>query len=624
MAKEVDNKDICQLVRDQEEAFISGGGTQTSKYVKSDLYEDISKIYAYLDSTHVSGKTDSQGREKPFFNIVIASRNVWYRATDIDRGNISVKSTKSSDVVKSFLATVHLQNWMRRENFGAFLNDWGIDLASFNSSIVKFVESEGKLHCMVVPWSRIICDQVDFDDNPKIELLELTEAQLYQRIKTHGYDKDMVQNLCDALAARELTDKTQQDQKTNYVKLYEIHLNDKLSYLTGKDEDADEYVQQMHIVSFVARKEKKDGKTEYDDFTLYAGRETQDPYMLTSLLPNTDGSISLNGSVKNLFTAQWMANHSVKSMKDQLDVASKLLFQTADTNFVGRNVLTAVEQGEILVHAVNAPLTQVNNDRSSDITSQQNFLQLWKGLGTEIAGVSESMLGNAAPSGTAWRQVEALLQESHSLFELMTENKALHIEAMLRRFVIPFLKKQMDTSEEISATLEAHNIAKIDAIYVPKAAVARYNKRIKKAVLDGNIGALQQFDPQAEQQDVKGELAPLGNQRFFVPSDTNSSTWKETLKDMEWELEVDITGEQKDKQMVLTTLNTALQLVMNPAYAGNQQAQMIVAKILQQTGVISPIELSTTPPPQPLPQPVDASNGGGTLQANQPVLNGTR
>ena len=81
--------------------------------------------------------------------------------------------------------------------------------------------------------------------------------------------------------------------------------------------------------------------------------------------------------------------------------------------------------------------------------------------------------------------------------------------------------------------------------------------------------------------------------------------------DLEWELEVDITGEQKDKQTVLTTLNTMLGIILNPAYAGNQQAQMVVGKILQQTGVVSPIELSTAPAPQPLPQPVDAGNAVG-------------
>jgi hypothetical protein len=124
------NSKIGELVRKAETDFISGT-TQTSKYVSESLYEDINRIEAYLNSKHISGETDSLGREKPFFNIVLAARNIWFRATDIDRKDIRVKATKRQDYIRTFLATIHLQDWMRRTNFGKFLNDWGITLASY-------------------------------------------------------------------------------------------------------------------------------------------------------------------------------------------------------------------------------------------------------------------------------------------------------------------------------------------------------------------------------------------------------------------------------------------------------------------------------------------------------------
>ncbi len=607
-----DYSEVSEMVRDLETNFISGGGTQMSKYVNTDLYEDINKIYAYLNSKHISGETDSMGREKPFFNIVNAARNIYYRATDIDRKNIEVTATKSSDMVPALMATIQLQEWMDRENFGAFLNDWGLDLAGFNSQVVKFVEKGDRLYPMVVPWSRLIVDQVNFDKNPKIEILEVTEAELYQR---EGYDKEMVERLCDARRARELSDGTPIDQKDNYVKLYEVHGNLPLSYITGKEEDENTYVQQMHVLSFVESKQK--GK--YDDFSLVSGREARDPYMLTSLIPATDGSISLDGSVKNLFEAQWMMNHTAKSIKDQLDIASKLIFQTSDANFVGRNVLSAVEQGDILIHQVNMPLTQINNT-SHDITAQESFGNMWKGLASEINGVSESMMGNVAPSGTAWRQVEALLQESHSLFELMTENKALYIEEMLREFVIPHLKKKMDTTEEIGAILESHNISKIDAMYIPNEAKRRFNAK----VVDQVIKALEEDDMEAmpspyqadvAEMEVKQELAPLGNQRFFKPSDIPTKTWKQALEGLEWRLKVNISGEAQDKQTILTTLSTALQAVTNPAYANNPQAQLVVSKIMSATGVISPIEIASTPAPVAPPTEGAPVTQSGALQA---------
>ena len=599
---ENDTETLGSLVRKLEQDFISGGGALMSKYVRTDLYEDINKIYAYLNSKHISGKTDDLGREKPFFNIVIAARNIWYRSTDIDRKNILVRPTKLNQVAAAFVATVLLQDWMRRERFGSFLNDMGMEMAAFNSAVCKFIDSNGKLTPMVIPWSRIIVDQIDFKNNPKIEILELTEGQLRQRKE---YDQDLVEKLCDAVQARETTGRQRQDNKNNYIKLYEVHGLFPLSYLTGKAKDEDTYVQQMHVISFVESKEQ--GK--YDDFTLYAGRESKDPYMLVSLLPSTDGSVSLDGSVKLLFDAQWMMNHTAKSIKDQMDVASKLIFQTADANYVGRNVLSAIEQGDIMVHAENKPLTQINNT-SHDISTQESYSNMWKSLSNEIAGVSESMLGNTAPSGTAWRQVEAVLNESRSLFELMTENKGLAIEDMIREYVVPHLKKKMNTSDEISAILEDHNIKKLDAMYVPRAAANLAREEAKKALLRGEVPTMDQA--QAENQ-VRQGLAQLGNQRFFTPNDITDQTWKDALKDLEWDLDVDIVGEGTDNQMVLTTLNTALATVANPNYSNNPQAQLIVSKILMATGVVSPIEIASLPsqpaPAVPAP-PVGTVSGG--------------
>lgn len=592
-----EEKSIATIVRELEQDYISGTGTLMSEYVTTDLYTDINTIYAYLNSKHISGPQDSLGRDKPFFNIVLASRNIWFRATDIDRKNIILTPTKMKDTVGAFLLSVHLQDWMRKEKFGQFLNSWGLELAGFNSAVVKFIEKGGKLISSVVPWSRLIVDQINFADNPKIELLELTESQMYER-----YDKDEVIAFCEAVRARETVSKKKRDNKNNYFKVYEVHGKFALSNLTGKDKDADEFVQQMHVVSFVKSKEK--GK--WDEFTLYKGREEKDPYLLTALLPATDGSISLDGSVKNLFEAQWMMNHTTKAIKDQLDLASKLIFQTADGNFVGQNALFAIESGDILIHANGMPLTKINND-SHDVTSLQNFGAQWKQLSSELNGISEAMLGVSPKAGSAWRQTEALLQESYSLFEIMTENKALSIEEMLRNFIIPFLLKKMNNAKEVSATLDMYGIKQIEAKYVKNQIISERNRQINKNALEE--GKFEEPDIAKIESEVKERLASTGNQRFFAP---DKISWKEEFKNLETDIEIDITGESKDVQQVLTTLNTALVTVMNPNYATNKKAQFIVDKILTATGQISPLELSTIeedPKPSPLGGKVDTGAG---------------
>ena len=587
------SKSVGEIVRKMEQEYVYGT-VNSSKYVDKSMYEDIAKIDAYVNSRHTSGLFDSLGREKPFFNISVSARNIWYRATDIDRKNIKVRATRAKHAIMAFLATQHLQEWMREASFGVFLNKWGLTLATYGSAVVKFVEKDGKLIPDVEDWNSLIVDPISFNDNPVVKMLELTPAQLRKR---KGYDREMVERLIEAQSVRTQIDGQNKDNKSGYIKLYEIHGELPLSLLTGRPEDDEEYVQQMHVVSFVASKEKGN----YDDYCLISARE-DDPYMITHLI-ELDGQTLSIGAVQNLFEAQWMANHTAKAIKDQLDVASKLMFQSADESFVGQNALDAIESGDILTHKPNMPLTQVNNG-SHDIGSLQAMQNSWKSLGNEINGISEAMLGINPPSGSAWRQTEALLTESYSLFELMTENKGLYIEEMLRRFVIPHIKRRkLSSNKEIAATLEASDMTRIDSMYIRNQANAKTNRKIIDMAIKGEVVTPEmqaQMTQQAASQVTQG-LESSGGQRFFAPDEVD---WVKEFKDFDWNsIEVDVTGESVDRDAV-TTLNTLLATIgRNPAILQDPNMRLIVNKILMRTGEVSPVELTsqTSPVAQPVP-----------------------
>jgi len=580
---------IGELIRKTESQYRTGI-TTISRYVSFSLLDTIEKIDAYSNSKHTSGDTDSMGRDKPFFDIVTSAINIWYRATDIDRSWIKVRPTKLKDTTRAFVATVVLQQWMREENFGAFLNKWGRNQAKNGSTVLKFVEKGGKLHPIVMNWNKIIIDSINFEDNPVIEILELTPAQLKLR---KGYDADQVDNLINAVAARETRNGQKKDTKADYIKIYEIHGVLPKSMLTGKESDEEKYVQQMHVVSYVAGK----NQGEFDDFTLAQGQEDMSPYMITHLVEEENRSMSI-GAVEHLFEAQWMQNHSIKSIKDHLDLASKLIFQTSDPTYVGQNAISAIETGDILVHKDNMPLTQLNNS-SHDITQMQNFQTSWKQLGNEINGISEAMLGVAPKSGTAWRQTEASLEESHSLFELMTENRGLSIVEMMTKYVIPHLKgSKINNSDEIIAILDEHDIKQIDS----KLIKLETEKKVKREIIDSLVkGELPlTLDVKATEEGIAKELGEMGNTRSFVPSEVSNTEWKDYLDGMEWELDIDVTGEATDSRTAIATLSTVYQTAI--ANGDVDMARLILNKILTMTGAVSPLELSTTKSPQPQQQ----------------------
>jgi len=307
---------IHEIVRAAESNYLQGN-TKLGKYVSWSMHDTIERIDAYLNSKHTSGEEDSLGRPKPFFNIVSAAVNIWYRATDIDRKDIKFVPTKDSSVVLAFVANVLLQNWMDKNRFGQFLNLWGRSLARYGSTVVKFVEKDGTLVPTVIPWNRIIADPVQYDAVPRIEKFYATPAQLR---KNELYDQDQVDALITAIHSRKTLDGAQKDNMSDFIELYEVHgeldtrLLEEDPDLSIQDKDI-KYRQQMHVISFVAG-EKKD---EHDDFCLYKGKEKKDPYMITHLIEEDGRTLSI-GAVEYLFDAQWMQNHTAKNMKDTLDI----------------------------------------------------------------------------------------------------------------------------------------------------------------------------------------------------------------------------------------------------------------------------------------------------------------
>ena len=597
----MENKTIYTIVRELEDDD-KRGLTTISQYVQFGLRETIERINAYLNSKHISGEVDSMKRPKPFFNIVTAASNIWYRATDIDRKNIQVRATKEADTVSSFLATLLLQKYMRKTAFGQFLNEWGRVLARYGSAVCKFVEKDGELNQSVVDWNTLICDPVDFNNNVVVEKLWLTPAQL---LKNKNYDQDLVKKLLDATTTRKTSGGMNKDNKSDYIPIYEVHGELPLSLLTDKETDDDTYVQQMHVITFL---EKKDNGKGFDDYTLYSGREAKSPYMITHLIKEDGRAIGI-GAVEHLFEAQWMVNHSQKAIKDQLDLASKLIFQTSDGNFVGQNALTNIENGDILIHTLNNPLTQLNN--KPDIVAMQSFGQMWQSQGNSITNISESMQGQNAPSGTAWRQTEALLAESHSLFELMTENKGLYIVDMITEYILPNLKKKMDTTEEIAEILEQHQLDFIDKRYLPAQVTRMINEKKKQTILSGQIydSMNEPMDTAQATGEVQGQLDSMGSQRFIKPSDIKTKTWKIVMKDLIFDLDIDVTNESKDTQQAMATYDTFLKFIMG--LQGRQMTpdeKMAIGKLLNLTGQISPIEMSSikTQPSQPTPMQMPA------------------
>jgi len=583
-------KSICGLVQDLENKYTSTQ-TKISEHVEFSQFDNVNRIEAYMSSKHISGDTDALGREKPFYNIVISAVNIWYRATKRKFRDIKIRADKEANVLASTMATIIYRDWANKNNFDKFLSQWGMTLATYGSAVSKWINRGDELDFSVVKWGNMICDTVDFENNLQVEKFYLTPDQL---VNHKGYDKKVVKQLLNALTIRKNLRKENIDTKTGFIELYEVHGILPLSHITGKESDKDEYVQQMHVVSMLGSQ----ADSSYEEFTLVKGREDTSPYRLTNLLPDTTGQRAMGkGAVELLFDSQWMTNHVQKLIKDSSDLFSKTIFQTEDEGFLGRNATNSIETGDILYHAQGKPITQVNNT-SPNFTSLQSIGNQWQQLSLQLSATPEAMRGESPSSGTAYRTQQLAVNEAHSLFEEMGWNKDIALKEILRDFVIPFIKTKMDTTEEISAILDENDIKKIDAKFVKNSVNRKVNEKIIDMVLNEGKMVTQEEQAQMAQEaqgEMQNKLSELGNQRFFKPSDIDTKTWKDSIENFEWQVEIDTPSDQKDINLAMETLTTVLQTLANPATAPfiqTETGKFLLNKILTLTGTISPLELS--------------------------------
>lgn len=596
---------IFQLVKKAERNLLHGKPIRIGKYATHDHIEKLSTIDAYINSQHISGKEDSLGREKPFYNISLMSAYTWFKTTDIDRKNITFSPANIKQRLKVLIATIMLRRWMDKEKFGHFLNQWGWTLSVYGSAVTKFVEKGGRLIPSVISWDRLICDPVDFHSGLKIEKLYFTPSQLRQQ----NYDKDAIEEAIEKFKEiRETLSEEDIDTTSDFIGVYEVHGELPLYYITQNEDDEQEYRQQMHVV-FISKNPKTKKNVEV---TLFSGIEKKSPYHISHLIEQEGRTLSI-GAVESIFDNQWMVNHTMKQVKDQMDLGSKLVTQTSDPDFLGRNVLTEVDTGSILITKENQPLTQVNL-QTHDIPNLVAIMDNWKQGARDTAGIHESVTGEQPPSGTPFRLQAMLSQMAQGLFSLMRQNKGLYLEDMLREHILPHFKKKLKNSDQVMAVLTGQELEDFDKLSLP----ARLSEDILVAM--GETGEI------PGEQDlmamIQAENAELGNVRPIIPSKNEKRTWAEYLEDIDLEetIEIEITGENKDKNAILTNLYAIFQmLAQNPQVLQDPNVKKIFDRIVDEIGmgVITPMQFGASQAGTAGGVPGGMPMGGGMPGAGQ-------
>jgi hypothetical protein len=599
---------IYEFVKEQREKYRTDTIEITQGY-DYNQYQTLRTVELYHNSRFETGNKDALGREKPFYNICKFRVNVATRATDMDTKNVKIMSESAGAYAQSFLLTLKNRNWMKRTAFAVFLNKLGHTRAKYGGVLVKKTQRDSELNLHIMQWLNMITDQVDISNGVKIERHYYTPADL-TAMAGSGWD-----NIQDAIeAAKKSREANVADQGREnripgaVIPVYEVHGVLPTCYLAGTSEkypedygSEDEYERQMHVV--VLDESEKENTT---GITLYAGIEEEDPY---KYLPyeDVDGRGLGVGVIEDLFEAQVWTNYSVMQKKDMLDLAGKIIFQTTDQSIAARNVLTDLENGSIITTAVNTSITQVNNVPAG-MGGLAQLMSDWNEQAQDVTSTYPAILGQTPPHGTAFRLQAGLVNEASALFEYRRQEAGLFIQEIYRDWILPFLVGQIKNEKELVADLDPEELAVLSQAVADHEAT----KTAKEKILGGELVFAEDLDQL--KQEAKSQFGGRGNRHAFSFAGTLFEDW-------EGMVDVDTTGEQYDRQALLSTLFQLFgSVAQNPQLLENPTAARIfneiietagASPILQQTGQGSSAQQALPPgieQPQGAPQPQEIMN----------------
>jgi len=552
--------------------------------------DTIKRVQFYTNSEYLSGSKDSQGRIKPFFNIVNYAVNVAVRATDFDTKDVQIVAKNPTQRMKAFLLRKELQNWMKETGFDKTLNDMGKDRAKFGGVLVKR-NLKDELEISVADWRNVVTDQVDIMQSPIIETHYMTPMQLAKKKGVwDGVDAnwdEIVVAIEVAEGQKQSTNQTStrddESQASGTLEVLEVQGEMQKSFIDEDAEDWEYSIQKHYILN-----------TDSLQVTLHSEEMKEGNY---KYLPweNKEGRALGSGVVEDGFEAQTWTNDSVVKEREVMELASKMIFKTTD-DLIYDNLLTDADNGSI-IKLKTGDLSPVNTV-SNSIPAFGNNIQSWGSQYERATSTFAAITGEELPSNTPLGSVQIQNNEARSIFDYRREEMGIFIQDIIVDWVLPYLSKKINKKHILNAEFADDELAMIDESF----ATSKVNTEVVEMILDGEV--ITQEDYEFKKELVKQDLGQDKDRRYLdVPGNY--------FKNMEVSVDVVTTNEQFNKQAQLQSISKMLEMAgSNPAVLDDPRLSPLFASMVELSGVgVSP-SLFKKQAQQQAPQQGGAPSGG--------------
>ncbi len=552
-------------------------------------YFNIQKIHKYYNSHYNDGDYETVNgviRKKVFWNIGKRRATIATKQIDIDTKDFLLISENQATEWNVFLLEKELKAWMTKGKYGKILNQIADELPVYGSCVLRKTKEVAE----VLDLRYFFCDQ-------SAESLKKSRYKIIKHFMTPGDLREMkewsnTQEALDKFATQsvksyETGGQLNLQHGTPYLEVYERYAEVPRSFLTnegslkgdGSKED-EEYVYARFIVAGIdnsmtqALTGDQVAQTVYGPGLILFQEELKledDPFKEVHWR-KTRGRWQGIGIIEDTFEDQRLVNKNKDQEDKAMELASLILFQTAN-DMVARNILTDVDNGEIL--KATAPINRLDNTNKSlaEMQNQANAIELHADRETFSADI---LGGEKTPASATLGAVKQQVQSSASVFDYKKENFGLFLQEFIEDLVFPDLEKKIMSPHILRFSGDLQEMQKLR-----QRAVDGYLRA--QILKTGDIPDQQTY--QALQQQYMRKYLKDSPKMWIAVE-------KDFFKNLNYEVSLEITGEGKNVQTWLSNLQQVFGIISsNPILMQNPLLKRLLFKMLSAMGMsISELE----------------------------------
>ncbi len=544
--------------------------------------ETINQAILYTNGKYIDGDIDEDDLKLYFYNITRQAVGTTAKAIDLDTKDILLKTEPGGDYIKTWFLQRDVKYWLKKQEFGKILNRISDELPQFGSVVLKYINGKAEF----VNLKNFIVEQnadcLDFS-NYIIEQHLYTPREFRRIAKELDWDKDKVNKIIEEY----------RKGNNQYIRVFERY---------GEVEDDDGNWDYKKVIFADVPSNVQDVKRDiaevFSGEILFETLVEKSPYeeFHINKIPGRWLGVGVPEAIsENQIRVNEILNQQVKSSYWN----TLRIWQGRDTG-VARNLMKEAENGDVLdVDEFIQPVDMQDRNLSHFI-AEMNMIEANAQSQTFTTDI---MRGERTPAGTPLGSTQLSVSQAMSFFDKMRENYALQLKSFLFNFVIPGLSDKLNTEHIIKITGE--DLDKLIEICHNK---IRKDRLLSYAIKNEKIpdnNALELLTSLTE-----AEIKKNGEYQLTVD--------KDYYKDIEYDIDIDITGESQSATVKAQALFAYLQAIsVDPTLITDPEKKKVVRMYFEQVGINMGDLTSSVPQQQPQQLGMVTRGAGGGISAPQ-------